>query len=325
MKCPKCNYLGFETGDRCRNCGYDFSLIAGAGAEADDLNEDVRRARLQPGEHDERASPLQPAGREFDLELRLPMAPTAAPDLPLFTRDQRSDPDDEPLIKVPVTPRPPLAVRRAPETPRLHMVPKAPRRAEVEPALQFDDVSRNIAEARPALAAGEAEKERSAPLRSETIATRRERQAETLSSAATVTASSPASRVAAAAIDFALLAAVDVAVVYFTLRVAGLGMGDWHVLPVAPLAVFLIVLKLGYFSAFTAVGGQTIGKMALHIRVVTDALVQPDAGVALRRTLIGAASGACLGFGFVPAFFDPEGRAFHDRITRTRVVTLRTA
>ena len=22
MKCPKCSYLGFETGDRCRNCGY---------------------------------------------------------------------------------------------------------------------------------------------------------------------------------------------------------------------------------------------------------------------------------------------------------------
>ena len=26
MKCPKCEYLGFETGDRCKNCGYDFSL-----------------------------------------------------------------------------------------------------------------------------------------------------------------------------------------------------------------------------------------------------------------------------------------------------------
>ena len=26
MKCPKCGYLGFESVDRCRNCGYDFSL-----------------------------------------------------------------------------------------------------------------------------------------------------------------------------------------------------------------------------------------------------------------------------------------------------------
>jgi uncharacterized RDD family membrane protein YckC len=26
MKCSKCGYLGFETGDRCRNCGYQFSF-----------------------------------------------------------------------------------------------------------------------------------------------------------------------------------------------------------------------------------------------------------------------------------------------------------
>ena len=32
MKCPKCGYLGFETTDRCRNCGYDFSLAAPAPA-----------------------------------------------------------------------------------------------------------------------------------------------------------------------------------------------------------------------------------------------------------------------------------------------------
>ena len=32
MKCSKCGYLGFETGDRCRNCGYQFSL-----ADADEL------------------------------------------------------------------------------------------------------------------------------------------------------------------------------------------------------------------------------------------------------------------------------------------------
>ena len=26
MKCPKCQYITFDSGDRCRNCGYDFSL-----------------------------------------------------------------------------------------------------------------------------------------------------------------------------------------------------------------------------------------------------------------------------------------------------------
>ena len=27
MKCPKCAYIGFEASDRCKNCGYDFSLV----------------------------------------------------------------------------------------------------------------------------------------------------------------------------------------------------------------------------------------------------------------------------------------------------------
>jgi uncharacterized RDD family membrane protein YckC len=29
VKCPKCGFLGFDSGDRCKNCGYDFSLVAG--------------------------------------------------------------------------------------------------------------------------------------------------------------------------------------------------------------------------------------------------------------------------------------------------------
>ena len=33
MKCPKCLYIGFETGDRCKNCGYDFSLLGMASFE----------------------------------------------------------------------------------------------------------------------------------------------------------------------------------------------------------------------------------------------------------------------------------------------------
>ena len=54
---------------------------------------------------------------------------------------------------------------------------------------------------------------------------------------------------------------------YFTLRMAGLSMAEWSVLPVAPMATFLGLLKVAYFYAFTAVGGQTIGKMAVgHLR-----------------------------------------------------------
>ena len=34
MKCPKCGFLGFDSADRCKNCGYDFSLAGGAGDAA---------------------------------------------------------------------------------------------------------------------------------------------------------------------------------------------------------------------------------------------------------------------------------------------------
>jgi uncharacterized RDD family membrane protein YckC len=84
-------------------------------------------------------------------------------------------------------------------------------------------------------------------------------------------------------------------------------------------------LKLAYFCAFTAVGGQTIGKMALRIRVVSEHNGGVDATLALRRTIVGAVSTVFFGLGMLPAFFDPERRAFHDRVARTRVVGLRTA
>ena len=29
-KCPKCQYFSFDSGDRCRNCGYEFSLASTA-------------------------------------------------------------------------------------------------------------------------------------------------------------------------------------------------------------------------------------------------------------------------------------------------------
>ena len=48
MKCPKCGYLGFETGDRCRNCGYDFSLAAPVAEAARELPLNVRDGSVAP-------------------------------------------------------------------------------------------------------------------------------------------------------------------------------------------------------------------------------------------------------------------------------------
>src|SRR5262247_4180307 len=66
-----------------------------------------------------------------------PPAASSERALPLFKRGQEHD--DEPLIKMPAAPRPPLAVRRTPDTPRLRAVPRPIPRPGSSPALQFPD------------------------------------------------------------------------------------------------------------------------------------------------------------------------------------------
>lgn len=270
MKCPKCDYLGFETGDRCKNCGYDFSLLVQRPAPVPDLT-------------------------------------GAVPDLPLFNARGRSS-DDEPLIRLPVAPRAPLAVRKTPATARRAGTP--PRLSALEePALQFAD------EAAPLI---------DLPLRDEGWALPPAvHVARTATMPAPGTPSATGRRLGAAVIDHLILFAIDAAVVYFTLRMAGLPLADWRLLPPLPLLAFLGLVKFAYFCAFTAVGGQTIGKMAFGIRVVTDGNAAVDGACAIRRTIAGVAACA-LGLGFIPALVSPERRAFHDRVARTRVVALRS-
>lgn len=308
MKCPKCGYLAFETGDRCKNCGYDFSLIAAGAAAAPDPDLAFRI------DGDEAAAPelwLHRLDRSMDEASRpipkpehltavpeppAPPAPPAAripaPSLPLFNP---SDPDDVPLVALPMTPRAPLAVRRAPDTARLRAVPKVARMPE--PALNFPEPAADAEAVQPTPA------RRARPQ----VADERHEVG--------------ARRAAAAAIDHALLLAIDLAVLYFTLRMAGLGTGDVRLLPPAPLLMFLVLLKLAYFTAFTAVGGQTIGKMAMGIRVIADHGAI-DSARAIRRALAGLLSLAPLGLGFLPAFFGSDRRTLHDRLTGTRVVGL---
>ena len=282
MKCPKCHYLGFETGDRCKNCGYDFSLMADSGSRRIELDLPLRETEDAPTA-DWLASPLFTPFVDVDR--------------------------DEPLIKLPAMPRAPLAVRRTPETGRRRMG-SSPRRAKPgeTPLLQF---------------AGEQEP----PVELSTIVephVSRVWKAPTYRPAdgAAGDVSTRGARAAAAAIDHLMLGALDLMVVYFTLRMAGLPMDQWTALPAMPLIAFLLFIKLSYFCAFTAVGGQTIGKMAARIRVVSADDGPLDAASALRRTVAGLVSAIPLGLGFLPALLGADRRALHDRIARTRVIAL---
>ena len=202
-------------------------------------------------------------------------------------------PFDEPPIVPPVA-RPPLAVRRSTgELPR-----NRPRTT------------------RPV---------RMAPLDFETAADGRDEETEDQSvdvSAVLRPSPSMAVRLAAGLIDLLLLAGIDAAVVYLTLRVTGLQntVEDIRVLPPIPLVGFLAVIAFGYVSAFTIAGGQTIGKMILNLRVIGDDGRPVDAAGGMLRALGCMLIPVTLGLSYLPALFTSDHRALHDRFAGTRVV-----
>jgi uncharacterized RDD family membrane protein YckC len=274
MKCPKCGYLGFESGDRCRNCGYEFSLSADT-SDPLDLPLD-----LGP---DESKPPL-----DLDRIIGAPES-SSGEDLPLF--------DDAPLITGPLRPRQPLGVRRAtPEIPRA-------RARETKPAAPADMLFESASEvvARP-FEGGAISKDASSK------ATGREALAGALS------------RILAALIDVALLFALDGLVLYFTLRLVGLGTDQVGELPLLPLIAFILLLNVGYFIAFTTVGGQSIGKMAFGIKVISEEESAVPIGRATLRTLAYFVSALPLGAGFLPGVISADRLALHDRLAHTRVV-----
>jgi len=330
MKCPKCGYLGFEDVERCRNCGYEFSLDAlpitdltirrdtrpltpldvlslidsnapGTGRRMTETSAaDLDRVFGGPD-----GAP-SPAGLSPDAVTSVPEVPrsrqvgslpaaviAAATELPLFGPPI---PDDEPLITRASPPRQPLAVRRATlEVPRVRG--DAPRTPSF--ALGLDDASSPTtgasAAARRAVASwGDV---------SETIAD-----------------AAVAARFVAVVIDLVILAAIDAVVIYFTMQICGLTLADVDVLPKGPLIAFLLVQNGGYLVAFTA-GGQTLGKMAAGIRVVPASTDAPlDLGRAFLRTLMWVLLAVPAGLGFLSAIASRDRRGWHDRFAGTRVV-----
>jgi uncharacterized RDD family membrane protein YckC len=288
MKCPKCSYLSFEASDRCRNCGYDFSLASTTPPAADATIESADD-NLQPLDLSLAAPTPQPPV-DLDRLIGLPARPDA--DLPLFAR-RRDAEDDRPLVEAPATPRAPLAVRRAAETARLRSVKPRAERAELPLDLAIE-------ERKPASPRGQ-------PSDAPTIASWMPETAGWIR------------RVVAALLDAAIVTGIDALVIYFTLQVCGLTAREARALPPAPMIAFLLLLNGGYFVAFTAIGGQTIGKMATAIQVIGDGGPVDFSRAALRAAayLVSLLPG---GLGIIPAFFGEGRRTLHDRLADTRVV-----
>jgi uncharacterized RDD family membrane protein YckC len=124
----------------------------------------------------------------------------------------------------------------------------------------------------------------------------------------------------AAAIDCAILGTVDVAIIYLTMQICGLTIAEFGLLPKGPLVAFLVVQNVGYLVAFTA-GGQTMGKMAVGIEVVTaDPYETLDLGRALKRTVAWLVLACPAGLGLLLPLLSHDHRGLHDRFAGTRVV-----
>lgn len=86
---------------------------------------------------------------------------------------------------------------------------------------------------------------------------------------------------------------------------------------------FVAAQIASFFIGFWARGGQTLGMRAWHIRVEAvdgSAITLPTAALRFVTALISAAP---LGLGFAWVLVDPDGRAWHDRLSGTRVAWLR--
>ncbi len=309
MKCPKCGYLGFEDVDRCRNCGYDFSLAAPAplpdltirsnDTDADSLDDlalidsaSAGPARISSPEE------FDPAAEARAVQAAAPVDTSSAQASVDEFRLFADSIDDVPLITKPSAPRPPLAVRRS--TPEVARVRTPPRTPMLDLAAE-DEEHELAATVTPAARA------RTVEWATTPEAEPRER-------------ASFGERIAAALIDIGVLGAIDFAVIYFTLQICGLTFATASSLPLAPLAAFLLIQNGGYLIAFTA-EGQTLGKMVAGIKVVAVRPGAPlDVGRATLRSLMWLLLAAPAGLGFVTALFNREQRGLHDQVAGTRVV-----
>ena len=126
-------------------------------------------------------------------------------------------------------------------------------------------------------------------------------------------------RLAAGAVDVALLTALFGVVVYFASRAAEVAVP--RLLPSWPfLAGYLAFLGLAYAGYFTGTTGQTLGKILGGLRVVDGAGQPPGFLKAFVRAALGTVGIALAGLGALPMLLDPARRGLHDRLLKTRVV-----
>lgn len=354
MRCPKCHYLSFDPEPRCRNCGYGFSLddadlplrapessnqpmpdlsirsVVSDDADVMSTSRRVASRRRTAADSAGDTSPVAPsvAVAEAPMEAAPPaendvrMRPAPTTELPLFVKAlSAAEPTlapepspvmaDDTLLRTPVEPRAPLAVRK--KAPDSGAAARA--RAAAAASRKLGPLDRDLLEDLQRIEKVE---------RKEALTEARAEARAAAERALPADRAGASKRLAAAALDAVLMGGLASVLLWVVLRWCDLPVERMSVLPAAPIAAFLLLVGLGYLLMFTAAGGQTLGKMAFHIRVVgaddpSGAWQAITVRQAVYRALLTVPSVLALGVGFVPALIGDE-RAIHDRLAHTRVV-----
>ena len=265
-------YIGLDSGDRCRNCGYDFSLVVIS--SVGDLPLRRRRKVFRQLE-------------DLSLGSKVNIGPNEGA-VDWVHNKTGGWGVEEPSLRLS-----PLSVRR--------------------PTVGLSKARWAITDVSP--------KELKLPFEAPSISEVEKQNLGCSTERVTTSELAGASkRIGAALLDVGLLGVIDVMVIYLTLRLCGLSTASLGSVPLVPLATFLALIDCSYLVIFTAVRGQTIGKMATGIRVIgkeTDVVTVRSAAL---RTVACFVSALPIGLGFLVGLFSREGRALHDRLAETWVV-----
>ena len=287
MRCPKCHHIAFQDVSECPSCGAT-------------LRGDSRSGR--PDADPDLSTGAWPLGPLRDFSLQNPTTSTrvsrvaprrASPaiirraSLPLFSFAGQAGSGR--AVARPSARRPLSVRRQTPKVPKFRVsTARAPAR---ELALGFEVPGSD--------AKGESSGADAAPAAHAVLLVRL--------------------RLTAGMLDMLLLLGIDAAIVYLTSRLAGLPLTGVDQLALLPLLTFLLLLNGGYVVALTVLGGQTVGKMAVGLRVEATNGSPVTLGRALGRTAAYAVSVLPGGLGFVWLLLR-RGRALHDILADTRIV-----
>lgn len=89
---------------------------------------------------------------------------------------------------------------------------------------------------------------------------------------------------------------------------------------VVVLYAFLLGTPVVYEGLMVQSRGQTLGKMAVGIKIVNPDGSAVSPGQAWGRAAVKMALGTCGGLTFLPALFTKDRTTIHDMVAKTRVV-----